>query len=96
MTSRNQADVAALLPGKVIELQSDTLNATHSGPGVRLALALGAARGHSCGRTVEVSPPAVPANVVGARLYALVRDFAHQSTDSIAKIFVHRRRGNGA
>ena len=29
---RNQADVAALLPGKVIELQSEQLNATHQGP----------------------------------------------------------------
>ena len=63
---RNQADVAALLPGKVIELQSDTLNATHQGPVSGLRWRWERTRAF-VQANVEVQPPSP--EVFGVRLY---------------------------
>ena len=65
---RNQADVAALLPGEVIELQSDTLNATHQGPISGLRWRWEKTRAF-VRLNVEVQPPAP--DVVGTRIYAI-------------------------
>ena len=76
---RNQASVAALEPGTVVELQSDFLGQTFSGPVSGLRWRWEKTRAF-VRANVEVLPS--PAAVVGVRLY-MVLQFAGVGTDDV-------------